>query len=259
MVDPQGQQCFHLRQNSPRPVRRIRTVSADSPRGEKRFQRDRRLRKKARSTRWRIFPAATHFRRFICYEAIYPGEIRHFAANGAQLFVNISNDGWFGHSAAAEQHLLIRAYALSKIADGCCASPTAASPRRSIRTGEFSARCRSMCARPSICRTTFRTDETIYTRYGDWFAWLCVIVSAILLATTFRKGTIAGEGIAIPVGSTEPAMTPAPGVLNFRLLRKCQTGITEKTRAAPPPMILEDFQYRYEALKPRITLVRSFL
>src|SRR5208282_3186254 len=42
---------------------------------------------------------------FICYEAIYPGEIRRFAANGAQLFVNILNDGWFGHSAAAEQHL----------------------------------------------------------------------------------------------------------------------------------------------------------
>src|SRR5207244_9937530 len=28
-----------------------------------------------------------------------------FAANGAELFLNISNDGWFGHSAAAEQHL----------------------------------------------------------------------------------------------------------------------------------------------------------
>src|SRR5262249_5139720 len=42
---------------------------------------------------------------FICYEAIYPGEVRHFAANGANLLINISNDGWFGRSAAAEQHL----------------------------------------------------------------------------------------------------------------------------------------------------------
>jgi apolipoprotein N-acyltransferase len=33
----------------------------------------------------------------------------------------------------------------------------------------------------------FRTDKTIYTRFGDWFAWLCVLVSAILLALTFRK------------------------------------------------------------------------
>ena len=44
---------------------------------------------------------------FICYEAIYPGEIRRFAADGATLLVNISNDGWFGRSAAARQHLLM--------------------------------------------------------------------------------------------------------------------------------------------------------
>src|ERR1700737_2090102 len=33
----------------------------------------------------------------------------------------------------------------------------------------------------------FRTDETLYTRFGDWFAWLCVLVSVILVAATFRK------------------------------------------------------------------------
>jgi apolipoprotein N-acyltransferase len=51
----------------------------------------------------------------------------------------------------------------------------------------------------------FRTDTTVYTRFGDGFAWLCIIVSAILLATTFRKGNTAGEGIAIPVG-LEPTL-----------------------------------------------------
>src|SRR5258707_1388317 len=48
---------------------------------------------------------ANSFGVFICYEAIYPGEVRRFAVNGAQLLINISNDGWFGRSAAAEQHL----------------------------------------------------------------------------------------------------------------------------------------------------------
>ena len=33
----------------------------------------------------------------------------------------------------------------------------------------------------------FRTDETFYTRFGDWFAWLCVIVSVILVGQTFLK------------------------------------------------------------------------
>ena len=42
---------------------------------------------------------------FICYESIFPDEIRQFAANGAQVFVNISNDGWYGDSGAYAQHL----------------------------------------------------------------------------------------------------------------------------------------------------------
>jgi len=33
----------------------------------------------------------------------------------------------------------------------------------------------------------FRTDRTIYVRFNDWFAWMCVLVSAILVGITFRK------------------------------------------------------------------------
>jgi apolipoprotein N-acyltransferase len=145
-------------------------------------------------------PGGYTFSTFICYEAIYPGEVRRFAANGAEMFVNISNDGWFGQSAAAEQHLRI-------------ARVRAAENRRwmlrvtnSGITASIDPYGRIFSPVPSDVRAAvdlpydFRTDETIYTRYGDWFAWLCIIVSAILLAITFRKGNIAGEGIAIPIG-----------------------------------------------------------
>ncbi len=124
---------------------------------------------------------------FICYEAIYPGEIRRFAANGAQLFVNISNDGWFGHSAAAEQHLRM-------------ARVRAVENRRWIVrttnngiTVSIDPYGRIFRPLPQDVRAAadlpydFRTDKTPYTRFGDWFAWLCVLVSAILLASTFRK------------------------------------------------------------------------
>ena len=42
---------------------------------------------------------------FICYESIFPDEVRQFAKNGAELFVNISNDGWYGEGGAPRQHL----------------------------------------------------------------------------------------------------------------------------------------------------------
>ncbi len=44
---------------------------------------------------------------FICYESVFPGYIRQFAASGAEALFNISNDSWFGKTAARYQHLQI--------------------------------------------------------------------------------------------------------------------------------------------------------
>jgi len=44
-------------------------------------------------------------RNFHCYESIFPDEVRQSAKLGAQVFVNISNDGWYGDSGAYAQHL----------------------------------------------------------------------------------------------------------------------------------------------------------
>src|SRR5690242_21158379 len=55
----------------------------------------------------------------------------------------------------------------------------------------------------------FRMDETIYTRFGDWFAWLCVLVSVILLATTIRNRNTAGQELLIPIGDVPPTLVPS--------------------------------------------------
>jgi apolipoprotein N-acyltransferase len=44
---------------------------------------------------------------FICYESAFPDLVRQFTHAGAEVLLNLSNDGYFGHSAAHEQHLLI--------------------------------------------------------------------------------------------------------------------------------------------------------
>jgi len=132
-------------------------------------------------------PQGNKFGVFICYEATYPNEVRRFAAGGAQLFINISNDGWFARSAAAEQHLRM-------------ARVRAVENRRWVVrstnngfTVSIDPYGRIFEPLPPDVRAAadlpydFRTDETIYTRFGDWLAWLCVLVSAILVAATFRK------------------------------------------------------------------------
>jgi apolipoprotein N-acyltransferase len=129
---------------------------------------------------------------FICYEAIYAGEIRQFANNGAQLLINISNDGWFGKSEAAEQHLsMARVRAVENrrwlIRDTNSGITAAIDPYGNVKR-VMQRDTRDAADLPY----DFRTDKTIYTRYGDSFAWMCVGVSAILVLLTFRKAKSPG-------------------------------------------------------------------
>ena len=157
-------------------------------------------------------PGGTSAGMFICYEAIFPNEVRHFVVNGAQLLINISNDGWFGRSAAARQHLMM-------------ARMRAVENRRwMVRatnngyTASVDPYGRMLQPIPPDVRAAadlpydFRTDLTIYTRFGDWFAWLCVLVSAILLASTYWNENALSENISVPVDflATSIKVVPDP-------------------------------------------------
>ncbi len=138
---------------------------------------------------------------FICYEAIYPGEIRAFTERGAQLLINISNDGWFGTSAAAEQHLRM-------------ARVRAVENRRWLVRDTNSGITASIDPYGNVTRVLrrdvrdsadvlydFRSDRTLYVRFNDWFAWMCVLVSAILVGITFRKEK---QPVKVPAGKRTP-------------------------------------------------------
>ncbi len=125
---------------------------------------------------------------FICYESIFPDEVRQLAANGAQVFVNISNDGWYGDSGAYAQHLKqarVRAvensrWLLRDTNTGVTASidpygRIVASVPRKIRT--------VLQAPYALSNVT-----TFYTRHGDWFAYLCAIISVVALLMRRPRG-----------------------------------------------------------------------
>jgi apolipoprotein N-acyltransferase len=133
------------------------------------------------------FSNGNTFSVFICYEAIYAGEVRQFVDRGAQLLVNISNDGWFGTSQAAEQHLrMARVRAVENrrwiVRDTNSGISASIDPYGNVQ------RVMKHDVRDSAdLPYDFHTDKTIYTRFGDWFAWMCAAVSAILLIFTLRK------------------------------------------------------------------------
>ena len=129
------------------------------------------------------------FGAFICYEAIFPSEVRRFTASGAQLLITISNDGWFGRSSAPEQHMFMarvravenRRWLLRDTNNGYTESidpygRTAAQLAIDMR-GQLTA------------PYDFRSDLTPYARFGDWFSWLCIVVTVALLGFALVRRT----------------------------------------------------------------------
>jgi apolipoprotein N-acyltransferase len=118
---------------------------------------------------------------FICYEAIIPQLARHLVTNGANVLVNISNDAWYGDSAAAYQHLemaRLRAienhrYLLRATDNGVT---TVIDPfGRVIHTLPRYQRL----ALPA--HFDYEREETFYTAHGDLFAWICATAGIVLL------------------------------------------------------------------------------
>ena len=122
---------------------------------------------------------------FICYESVFPDEVRQFAANGAQVFVNISNDGWYGDSGAYAQHLnqtRMRAvennrWLLSTTDTGVTASIDP--------VGRIVARIPRKERAALTAPYSLISGTTFYSRHGDWFAYACAIISVGALLVRF--------------------------------------------------------------------------
>jgi apolipoprotein N-acyltransferase len=120
---------------------------------------------------------------FICYESVFPDEVRQFANNGAQVFVNLSNDAWYGDSGAYAQHLnQTRMRAIEN--ERWVLSATNTGVTASIDPyGRTIARLARKQRGALVAPYSLISGTTPYTRYGDWFAYLCAIISIGALFT----------------------------------------------------------------------------
>jgi apolipoprotein N-acyltransferase len=124
---------------------------------------------------------------FICYEAIFPDLVRHFAARGAEMLVNITNDGWYGRTSAPYQHFAMVVFrAVENERYVVRAANTGVSgvvdPRGRVlhRTNLFDRTA-------VVADVPFVGTQTFYTRHGDLFAWACLGGALALTGSTVRR------------------------------------------------------------------------
>jgi apolipoprotein N-acyltransferase len=123
----------------------------------------------------------------ICYESVFPDEVREFALRGADVLVNTSNDGWYGDSGAWKQHMQqtqMRAVENGRwMLVGTNTGVTASVDPYGRIVAASDRKIRTALAAPYA----LLSGTTFYTQHGDWFAYLCAIISVAIFASGFVK------------------------------------------------------------------------
>lgn len=124
---------------------------------------------------------------FICYEAIFPQLVRRLTPAGPGALVNISDDAWYGASAARFQHFNMarfraienHRYLLRATNDGITA---VIDPY-----GRIVAKAPLYRQTALAARFNFVSGRTFYTAHGDVFAWLCVVLSGVIITVAMAS------------------------------------------------------------------------
>jgi apolipoprotein N-acyltransferase len=141
-----------------------------------------------RGTERKVFRLNGHrYGVFICYESVFADEVRQFARMGAEVLVNLSDDGWYGDTSAPWQHLNMarmraienRRWLLRDTNNGVTA---VIDPYGRVRQSIPRHQTDALPAGYG-----FRNDVTFYTAHGDVFAYLCAALAMCGIGWSARK------------------------------------------------------------------------
>jgi apolipoprotein N-acyltransferase len=122
----------------------------------------------------------------ICYEAIFPGAVID-DRDRPQWLLNLTNDGWYGHTAGPYQHLtLVRMRAIEEGLPLVRAANTGIS---AVFDSYGRTLARLGLAEKGVLDTRLSApaaSRTLYSRYGDSLYFLCMVVVALVLVFATR-------------------------------------------------------------------------
>ncbi len=132
----------------------------------------------------------------ICFESHFGSLSREFAREGADFLVEITNDGYLGPTPILRQHLANAVFRAVETNRPVVRVTNVGISAYINERGEILEPTASYTDDTRFW-TVSKSDggQTFYVKFGDWFAWLCSLVTLTLLILSFRKKGLAANDI----------------------------------------------------------------
>lgn len=136
-----------------------------------------------KGTEYTVFDAAgVRFSTPICFEDVFGYLSREFINEGAQIIVNMTNDSWSGSVAAEMQHMAMAVFRAVENRRTVVRGTNAGITCTIEPDGEISSIIEPFTEDYMISSVpVYEETTTLYTRFGDWFAYLNLTVTLIVL------------------------------------------------------------------------------
>ncbi len=122
----------------------------------------------------------------ICYEAIFPALTRRFVAAGAEILVNLSNDAWYGRTAAPEQLFTMIAFrAIENRGPLVRATNTGISGFVAV-DGTVSDATALFEATSRVADVELVRGFSLYSLLGDWLVYTSLVLLGVLALVRLR-------------------------------------------------------------------------
>jgi len=123
----------------------------------------------------------------ICYEGIFPDLVREFVKSGARVMVNMTNDAWFGRTDGPWQHLAMYPFRAVEHRTAVVRAANTGVSALIAPNGQIVRRL-TLYHRGTMSELLpLREGQTLYLRFGEWFAYLAIAVGGAALASCARR------------------------------------------------------------------------
>ncbi len=126
----------------------------------------------------------------VCFESIFPDLARRDVNEGAQVLVNITNDEWFGNSAALYQHAAMAPMRAAENAVPLIRSANTGLTMICDARGRVVARAPVFTPTALVAAVPSPGPRTLYSRLGDWPGLAAALACIVLLVFRRRRPSV---------------------------------------------------------------------